>query len=154
MFALAMLVRLGKVTEQDIRQTFAAFRKLDVQNDGVLNSKSIIAGMIQKRRRMQLGSHRQQKGSGAIPTNAAAGGGGYWPQWSQSQSTPGSTTQEMPTFHFGDATTPSNGTYHSVGSSPHEQSSLISGASTYQSFDFDPQRMPAQNQQRFDSRSH
>jgi len=51
MFALAMMIRLGKVTEQDIKQTFAAFRKLDVNNEGVLNSKSIIAGMINKRRR-------------------------------------------------------------------------------------------------------
>jgi len=50
MFALAMLIRLGKVTEDDIKQTFAAFRKLDVNNDGVLNSKSIIGGLIQKRR--------------------------------------------------------------------------------------------------------
>lgn len=50
MFSLAMLVRLGKVTEEDITLTFAAFRKLDVHNDGVLNSKSIIAGMIQKRK--------------------------------------------------------------------------------------------------------
>lgn len=149
-----MLVRLGKVTEHDIRQTFAAFQKLDVQNDGVLNSKSIIAGMIQKRRRMQLGPDGQQHGSGATPTNAAAGGGGYWPQWSHSQPAPGQTTHEMPTFHFGGAATPSNGTYQNDGISPHEQSSLISGASTYQSFDFDPQHMPVQNQQRFDSRSH
>jgi hypothetical protein len=50
MFSLAMLVRLGKVTEDDIKMTFAAFRKLDVHDDGVLNSKSIIAGMIQKRK--------------------------------------------------------------------------------------------------------
>ena len=50
MFALAMLVRLGKVTERDIRQTFSAFRCLDVDNDGVLNSRTIIAGMMQKRR--------------------------------------------------------------------------------------------------------
>jgi hypothetical protein len=50
MFSLAMLVRLGKVTEEDIKLTFAAFRKLDVHDDGVLNSKSIIAGMIQKRK--------------------------------------------------------------------------------------------------------
>jgi Ion channel len=50
MFALAMLVRLGKVTEQDIKETFASFRRLDVNNEGVLNSKSIIAGMIAKRR--------------------------------------------------------------------------------------------------------
>jgi hypothetical protein len=50
MFSLAMMVRLGKVTEEDIKLTFAAFRKLDVHDDGVLNSKSIIAGMIQKRK--------------------------------------------------------------------------------------------------------
>ena len=50
MFSLAMLVRLGKVTEQDIKLAFAAFRKLDVHNDGVLNSKAIIAGMIQRRK--------------------------------------------------------------------------------------------------------
>ena len=49
MFSLAMLIRLGKVTEDDIRLTFAAFRRLDVSNEGVLNSKSIIGGMIQKR---------------------------------------------------------------------------------------------------------
>jgi hypothetical protein len=54
MFSLAMLVRLGKVTEQDIKLSFAAFRKLDVHNDGVLNSKSIIAGMIQRRKTTAL----------------------------------------------------------------------------------------------------
>jgi len=51
MFSLAMLVRLGKVTEHDIRETFAAFRHLDANNEGVLNSKSIIAGIIAKQRR-------------------------------------------------------------------------------------------------------
>jgi hypothetical protein len=50
MFSLAMLVRLGKVTEHDIRGTFSCFRHLDVNNEGVLNSKSIIAGMIAKQR--------------------------------------------------------------------------------------------------------
>jgi Ion channel len=48
MFALAMLVRLGKVTEQDISDTFSAFNRLDVNHDGVLNSRSIIAGMIHR----------------------------------------------------------------------------------------------------------
>jgi hypothetical protein len=52
MFALAMLVRLGKVTETDIKQTFSAFRRLDVDNDGYLSSKAIIAGMLQRRRSM------------------------------------------------------------------------------------------------------
>ena len=54
MFALAMMIRLGKVTEHDINLTFAAFRKLDVHNEGILNSKTIITGMIQKRRRINL----------------------------------------------------------------------------------------------------
>jgi alkylhydroperoxidase/carboxymuconolactone decarboxylase family protein YurZ len=56
MFSLAMLVRLGKVSEQDIRETFAAFRRLDVNDEGVLNSKSIIAAMIQKRCLNSLGT--------------------------------------------------------------------------------------------------
>lgn len=62
MFALAMLVRLGKVNEQDIRDTFASFRRLDVNNEGVLNSKSIIAGMIKKRRNTSLGIQTQDNG--------------------------------------------------------------------------------------------
>jgi alkylhydroperoxidase/carboxymuconolactone decarboxylase family protein YurZ len=52
MFSLAMLVRLGKVSETDVKETFAAFRRLDVNNEGILNSKSIIAAIIQKRRGM------------------------------------------------------------------------------------------------------
>lgn len=48
MFSLAMLVRLGKVTERDVRQTFAAFHRLDVDSEGVLNSKTIITGMMKK----------------------------------------------------------------------------------------------------------
>jgi hypothetical protein len=54
MFSLAMLVRLGKVTEHDIRETFASFRHLDVNNEGVLNSKSIVAGMIAKQRNSRI----------------------------------------------------------------------------------------------------
>jgi hypothetical protein len=53
-FSLVMLIRLGKVTEEDIKLTFAAFRRLDVNNEGVLDSKSIIGGMIQKRRKSNL----------------------------------------------------------------------------------------------------
>jgi hypothetical protein len=53
MFALAMLVRLGKVTERDVRHTFAAFRRLDVDREGVLNSKTIISGKIKKHRSMK-----------------------------------------------------------------------------------------------------
>ncbi len=69
MFALAMLIRLGKVTEHDIKMTFAAFRKLDVHNEGILNSKTIIGGMIQKRRQFNFknknnGSSVQQRYSG------------------------------------------------------------------------------------------
>ena len=56
-FALAMLVRLGKVSESDIKQTFKAFRRLDVDDEGVLTTKSIIAGMVHKHR---LHSSRSQ----------------------------------------------------------------------------------------------
>jgi voltage-gated potassium channel len=58
MFSLAMLVRMGKVSEEEIRQAFAAFRRLDVNDEGVLNSKSIIAGMIQKSRSQALSAQR------------------------------------------------------------------------------------------------
>lgn len=50
MFALAMMVRLGKVSETDIKQTFKAFRRLDVDNEGILTTKSIIAGMVKSHR--------------------------------------------------------------------------------------------------------
>jgi hypothetical protein len=68
MFSLAMLVRLGKVTEQDIRETFASFRHLDVNNEGVLNSKSIIAGMIAKQRRTNCANQQQQPPPPPPPT--------------------------------------------------------------------------------------
>ena len=38
-FALAMLVRLGRISEEDIRSTYAAFNRLDKDNDGLLSSK-------------------------------------------------------------------------------------------------------------------
>eukprot|EP00547_Thalassionema_nitzschioides_P005277 CAMPEP_0194219352 /NCGR_PEP_ID=MMETSP0156-20130528/25758_1 /TAXON_ID=33649 /ORGANISM="Thalassionema nitzschioides, Strain L26-B" /LENGTH=1274 /DNA_ID=CAMNT_0038948977 /DNA_START=58 /DNA_END=3882 /DNA_ORIENTATION=- len=53
MFALAMLVRMGKVNERDVRHTFAAFRRLDVDNEGVLNSKTIITGIMHKKKSMK-----------------------------------------------------------------------------------------------------
>lgn len=79
MFCLAMLVRLGKVTEEDIKLTFAAFRKLDVHDDGVLNSKSIIAGMVQKRKTLstsylnlsglvEQSDDSEDENSGSIPS--------------------------------------------------------------------------------------
>lgn len=67
MFALAMLVRLGKVTEQDIRETFASFRHLDVNNEGVLNSKSIIAGMIAKQRSMNTAANNNNNNNQPPP---------------------------------------------------------------------------------------
>ena len=50
MFSLAMLVRLGRVTEEDVKATFAAFRRLDVGNYGRLNSRTIIEGELMRRR--------------------------------------------------------------------------------------------------------
>ncbi|KAL3796897.1 hypothetical protein HJC23_008850 [Cyclotella cryptica] len=46
MFSLAMLVRLGRITEDDVKATFAAFRRLDIGNYGTLNSRTIIEGEI------------------------------------------------------------------------------------------------------------
>ena len=48
MFALAMLVRLGRISERDVKATFGAFRRLDRDNDGKLSSKDIICGMFDK----------------------------------------------------------------------------------------------------------
>ena len=41
MFSLAMLVRLGRITENDVKATFTAFRRLDIGNYGKLNSRTI-----------------------------------------------------------------------------------------------------------------
>ena len=75
MFALAMMIRLGKVTEHDINLTFAAFRKLDVHNEGILNSKTIITGMIQKRRRINLANRNSNSQRSGHQTQHA---GGSW----------------------------------------------------------------------------
>lgn len=40
MFALTMLVRLGRVSENDVRSIFAAFQKLDKNNEGFLRTGS------------------------------------------------------------------------------------------------------------------
>jgi len=70
MFSLAMLVRLGKVSEHDIRETFASFRRLDVNDEGVLNSKSIIAAMIQKKRMFSMhGGTLPSSRHGSLPSS-------------------------------------------------------------------------------------
>eukprot|EP00581_Thalassiosira_minuscula_P010877 CAMPEP_0183732038 /NCGR_PEP_ID=MMETSP0737-20130205/37285_1 /TAXON_ID=385413 /ORGANISM="Thalassiosira miniscula, Strain CCMP1093" /LENGTH=573 /DNA_ID=CAMNT_0025964929 /DNA_START=50 /DNA_END=1771 /DNA_ORIENTATION=- len=53
MFSLAMLVRLGRITEDDVKATFAAFRRLDIGNYGKLNSRTIIEGEIMRRKSMR-----------------------------------------------------------------------------------------------------
>ena len=50
MFSLAMLVRLGRITENDVKATFAAFRRLDIGNYGKLNSRTIIEGELMRRK--------------------------------------------------------------------------------------------------------
>jgi voltage-gated potassium channel Kch len=41
MFALTMLIRLGRITENDVRSTFSAFQKLDKNNEGILMGKEL-----------------------------------------------------------------------------------------------------------------
>ncbi len=60
MFALAMLVRLGRITEQDVRSTFAAFRRLDRDNDGLLTSKEIIMSAVERKKKEQMISPRER----------------------------------------------------------------------------------------------
>ena len=62
MFAIAMLVRLGRITEQDVRSTFAAFKRLDRDNDGLLTSKEIIMSAVERKRKEQLTSPRDAVG--------------------------------------------------------------------------------------------
>ena len=49
MFLIAMLVRLGRVTEHDISLICSVFRRLDSGNDGRLDSRDIIFGELRKR---------------------------------------------------------------------------------------------------------
>ncbi|KAL7554225.1 hypothetical protein ACHAWF_017643 [Thalassiosira exigua] len=53
MFSLAMLVRLGRITEDDVKATFAAFRRLDIGNYGKLNSRTIIEGEIMRQKSLK-----------------------------------------------------------------------------------------------------
>ncbi|KAL7543960.1 hypothetical protein ACHAXR_013372, partial [Thalassiosira sp. AJA248-18] len=53
MFSLAMLVRLGRITEDDVKSTFAAFRRLDIGNYGKLNSRTIIEGELMRRKSLR-----------------------------------------------------------------------------------------------------
>jgi hypothetical protein len=148
MFSLAMLVRLGKVTEEDIKLTFAAFRKLDVHDDGVLNSKSIIAGMIQKRKNISclnlknLGEVQPQfhqpsaqqnvaqqkvaqQSYGAVNSsfsNSWGNGGGYGQQWFESNTT------DMPNGDSAPEDVQNGGL-----SAPTELSSFVPGQSPYNS---------------------
>lgn len=46
MFALTMLIRLGRITEQDVRSTFAAFQRLDRHNEGFISQKEIHGTMF------------------------------------------------------------------------------------------------------------
>ena len=54
MFSLAMLVRLGRITEQDVRSTFAAFKRLDKDNDGLLTSREIIMSAVDRKKKEQI----------------------------------------------------------------------------------------------------
>lgn len=63
MFALAMLVRLGRITEQDVRSTFAAFKRLDRDNDGLLTSREIIMSAVERKKKEQTGAIPRDAGS-------------------------------------------------------------------------------------------
>lgn len=60
MFSLAMLLRLGKITEQDVSLIFSAFRRLDVGNDGKLDSRDIIYGELERRQQMSMSDLRRE----------------------------------------------------------------------------------------------
>jgi len=66
MFALAMLVRLGRITEQDVRSTFAAFKKLDRDNDGLLTSKEIIMSAVERKKKEQTVTGAMKRDAGSL----------------------------------------------------------------------------------------
>lgn len=53
MFALTMLIRLGRITEQDVRSTYAAFNKLDKDDNGLLTSQEVLLSAYERKRRKQ-----------------------------------------------------------------------------------------------------
>ena len=57
MFLMAMLVRLGKISEQDITVIYSAFRRLDAGHDGRLDSRDIIFGELKKQSNHDSISH-------------------------------------------------------------------------------------------------
>lgn len=67
MFSLAMLVRLGRITEQDVRSTFAAFRRLDRDNDGLLTSREIIMSTVERRKRSAMKEEAKQSAKNLLP---------------------------------------------------------------------------------------
>lgn len=104
MFSLAMLVRLGRITEDDVKATFAgesmlcvflqrrvrrlmplhfllelatAFRRLDVGNYGTLNSRTIIEGELMRRRAM---SYKNLADAAAMNPSSQ----NIWPQHNRS----------------------------------------------------------------------
>jgi hypothetical protein len=110
MFSLAMLVRLGRVSERDVKATFAAFRRLDRDNDGKLNSKDIICGEFIRRRRAKTQQANALRLSalnnlGAQPSYGYdfSNMGQYIPSPKTSQHAPDSTTDVVEHADFDDA---------------------------------------------------
>ena len=60
------LIRLGKITEQDVRSTFAAFRKLDLDNDGRLTSKEIILSAVRVEEERKRAKTREDMNNSAV----------------------------------------------------------------------------------------
>jgi hypothetical protein len=130
MFALAMLVRLGNVTEEDIRSTFAAFRTLDLNNDGVLNSKSIIASMIAKRR-LTLSLAARQQAEQEMPPYQQQPEPSRNSGWFRRTTASTYSSPDKPSGIFGSHPQPSPS---SLIYSPSEQSSLMSENPGYNSY--------------------
>jgi hypothetical protein len=73
MFSLAMLVRLGRISERDVKATFNAFRRLDRDNDGKLSSKDIICGMFDKMQSRKRKDSRNVNGNAHVNMNMSYG---------------------------------------------------------------------------------
>ena len=141
MFSLAMLVRLGRVTEEDVKATFAAFRRLDVGNYGRLNSRSIIEGELMRRRALNSKLAAMSDWEGQSPSIYSQGDSysqgltyGFYP--------PPPSHGPMPTY------SPSNYSPGMYGSTPRSQGSTLSDADH---FNFEEYEQWASNWNHYDT---
>lgn len=146
MFSLAMLVRLGRITEEDVKATFSAFRRLDTGNYGKLNSRTIIEGELMRRKSLK------NLAAEAEILSPTSGGGGEWEQQRAAQHYSNGSMSQGPQFTVYPASPnpyaygapnpynmqlPSNGSFRRKPSWESYQSGAISNAGSFNYDEYD-----------------